>query len=315
MRYLKDNRMIDIVCCTDTNYVKYCCVMLTSLLENNQAEEIAIHILDNSIDNDSKELIRNIVEHKYNQKLFFYILDDNLLQNFPSTNSYVSLTTYCKLFIPIILPLSIHKVLYVDCDIIVVNSLNGLWDYDLTDKAVAAVKDAHKDLDKDCERLGYDYYKDDYYNAGVLLFNLDYLRKYDYVQKAIDYAIQNSNSLKYHDQDVLNGLLHGRILSLPHRYNLHDYLFHRKRYIVQGQISTIEKELHPSKRIIIHFSAKRKPWGSRCLHPLRKLYFFYLDMTIWKGERPILSLKDRKWRLNRIISGWFHWNNGYRNTT
>lgn len=305
--------MMDIVCCTDTNYVKYCCVMLTSLLENNQTEETVIHILDNGIDKKSKEIIRSVVENKYERKVFFYPLDKHLLKDFPSTNSYVSLTTYCKLFIPVLLPPSVHKVLYLDCDIIVVNSLHGLWDYNLTDKPAAAIKDAHKDLYKDCERLGYNYYKDDYYNAGVILLNLDYLRKYDYVQKSIDFVIQNTNSLKYHDQDVLNGLLHGQILSLPYRYNLHDYLFHRKCYITPEKIPVIEKELHPDIRVIIHFSAKRKPWGSRCLHPHRKLYFFYLDMTKWKGERPILSFKDRIWRLNRIISGWFHWNNGYKN--
>lgn len=306
--------MIDIVCCTDTNYVKYCCVMLTSLLENNQAEKIAIHILDNAIDNESKELLRNIVEHKYSQKLFFYALDDNLLQKFPSTNSYVSLTTYCKLFIPSILPSSIHKALYVDCDIIVVNSLHCLWSYDLTGKAVAAVKDDHKNLNKDCERLGYDYYKDDYYNAGVVLLNLDYLRDYDFVQKSIDYVTQNAASLKYHDQDVLNGLLHGQILTLPYRYNLHDNLYHIKRYSRKEQIPIIEEELQPDKRIIVHFSSKRKPWDSRCLHPLRKLYSIYLDMTIWKGERPKFTAKDRKWKLNKTISGWLRWVNGYKNS-
>lgn len=305
--------MIDIVCCTDTTYVKYCCVMLTSLLENNQVEETVIHILDNGIDKGSKELIRDIVERKYHQKLFFYTLDNNLLQEFPSTNSYVSLTTYCKLFIPSILPLSVHQVLYMDCDIIVVNSLYDLWNYDLTDKAVAAVKDDHKGLDKDCERLGYDYYKDDYYNAGVVLLNLDYLRNYDYVQKAINYVAQNSRLLKYHDQDVLNGLLHGHILPLPYRYNLHDNLYHNKRYSHKEQIPIIEEELNPSKRVIIHFSSRRKPWDSRCLHPLRKLYFAYLDMTIWKGERPKLTIKDLKWRWNRILSGWLRWTNGYRN--
>lgn len=60
--------MMDIVCCTDTNYVKYCCVMLTSLLENNQGEDIAVHILDNAINDEAKGVIRNIVEHKYGQK-------------------------------------------------------------------------------------------------------------------------------------------------------------------------------------------------------------------------------------------------------
>lgn len=304
---------MDIVCCIDSNYTKYCCVMLTSLLENNQETQVSIHILDNAIGNKDKERIRDIVELKYKQKLFFYSLDENLLKKFPSTDSYVSLTTYYKLFIPSILPTSIHKVLYVDCDIIVVNSLHELWNYDLSEKAIAAVKDAHKNLDKDCIRLGYDYYKEDYYNAEVILFNLDFLRQYDFTQKAISYVKERGNSLKYHDQDVLNGVLHGLILSLPYKYNLHDNLYRRKQYAKEDQIPLIRKDLQLNNRSIIHFSSKRKPWESRCLHPLRQLYFSYLDMTIWKGERPKITFKNQKWKWNRIISGWLHWVNEYKN--
>ena len=44
---------MDIVCCTDNNYIKYCCVMLTSLLENNKEENITIHILGDNLTSDS----------------------------------------------------------------------------------------------------------------------------------------------------------------------------------------------------------------------------------------------------------------------
>lgn len=287
--------------------------MLTSLLENNRTEEVVIHILDNAIRKDAKETVRELVEGKYGQKLFFYTLDDSLLKEFPSTNSYVSLTAYCKLFIPTILPSSVHKVLYMDCDIIVVNSLHELEDYDLTDWAMGAVKDAHKNMELDCKRLGFDYDQFSYFNSGVMLLNLDYLRNTDFVQKSIDFVAKHTDDLKYHDQDVLNGVLHGRILPLPYRYNLHDCLYHDKRYIDEEQIPLVEKELQTDKRIIIHFSSRRKPWDNRCLHPLRQLYFSYLDRTIWKGERLNISFKDLMWRWNRIVSGWLHWVNGYRN--
>ena len=35
--------MMDITCCIDSNYAKYCYVMLTSLLENNKGEQISVH--------------------------------------------------------------------------------------------------------------------------------------------------------------------------------------------------------------------------------------------------------------------------------
>ena len=130
---------MDIVCCTDNNYIKYCCVMLTSLLENNKEENITIHILGDNLTSDSQNTITSIVEEKYNQHLCLYAVDRKLVVDFPNMGSYVSLTTYYKLFITSILPSSLHKVLYLDCDLIIVHSVKSLWDCDLTGKPMAAV--------------------------------------------------------------------------------------------------------------------------------------------------------------------------------
>lgn len=88
---------MDIVCCTDNNYIKYCCVMLTSLLENNKEENITIHILGDNLTSDSQNTITNIVEEKYNQHLCLYAVDRKLVVDFPNMGSYVSLTTYYKI--------------------------------------------------------------------------------------------------------------------------------------------------------------------------------------------------------------------------
>ena len=301
-----------LVCCVDDHYVPYCGVMLTSVLENNKGERIVVHVLDNALAERGRESLRGIVERKYGQQLCFHPLSSGWKDSFPATNSYVSLTTYCKLFIAAILPLSIGKVLYLDCDIVVVGSLHDLWSRDLSGKAMAAVRDSHRGLEEDYRRLGIDGQTEGYYNAGVMLLNLDYLRDMHFLERALDFVASHASGLVYHDQDVLNGVLHGHILSLPPRYNLHDHLFRRKRYMSESEVRLAEQEMRPEHRVIIHFSSNKKPWSTRCLHPLRKLYFQYQDLTEWRDQRPRYTFKEWCWRWNRRVSGWLHWANGYR---
>ena len=115
--------MIDIACCIDSNYAKYCCVMLTSLLENNKGEQVSVHVLGNRLDADYRRSLQELVEERYGLQIHFYEIDSLLLDVFPETQSYVSLAAYCKLFIPAVLPSSISRVLYLDCDLVVVGSL------------------------------------------------------------------------------------------------------------------------------------------------------------------------------------------------
>lgn len=50
-----------------------------------------------------------------------------------------------------------------------------------------------------------------------------------------------------------------------------------------------EELLHP---VILHYTNK-KPWNYDSMHPLRNEYYKYLDMTPWKGKRPLSSVKER----------------------
>lgn len=302
---------MDIVCSTDDNYIKYCCVMLTSLLENNKAENITVHVLGDNLEKKHKEVLRDIVETRYRQRIFFYIIDNKLVKGFPnSAHSYLSLVAYYRLFITSVLPATVHKVLYLDCNLIVTHSIKDLWNVDIVGRPLAAVKDAHKGMKEHCALLEVDCVRYGYFNTGVVLFNLDYLREYGLEHRAIRFIDEKRQYITFHDQDVLNGLFHKQALFLPYRYNLHDRLYRRKRYVDAETLPVVREELkHP---VIIHFSSGKKPWKSRCLHPCRYLYFHYLDMTVWQGERPDMPLKDRLWRWNRLLASFLHLANGYR---
>src|SRR5262249_44225277 len=82
---------------------------------------------------------------------------------------HVTTTVNSKLFIVELLPPDVHRVLYLDCDIIVRGDVEGLWNYDLYDSVVGAVEDPNMHYK---EKLGL-LPGQPYFNAGVLLVDLD----------------------------------------------------------------------------------------------------------------------------------------------
>ena len=100
-----------------------------------------------------------------------------------------------------------HVVLLLDPDTIVYGDISPLWDYDPTGYYFAAVEDIYTP----------GLIVSPYYNAGVMLMNLDRFRA-DAMDDLIIRTI-NAKHYTHMEQDVLNILCHDRILPLPSEYN------------------------------------------------------------------------------------------------
>ena len=111
---MTDDR-INIVLNTDSQYVVHCCTMLSSLFENNINSKFNIHVISGGLTGPCISDIKNLVEEKYNQKLYLYIIDSEELYYFPKyKNSHISEAANYRLFVDKILPPYIDKVLYLD---------------------------------------------------------------------------------------------------------------------------------------------------------------------------------------------------------
>ena len=77
----------NIVLNTDSQYVVHCCTMLTSLLENNKNCKFNIHVISEGLKKSVINDIKNLVENKYNQKLYLYIIDSEKLVEFINENT------------------------------------------------------------------------------------------------------------------------------------------------------------------------------------------------------------------------------------
>lgn len=278
---------MEIVCATDRCYVMQTCIMLTSLFENNRGERIRVHLLHDDIGSENLSKVEHAVS-VYAQQVLFYSMDDELFHELPierdGQNSHVgtSYATYYRLFLTKILPSDITRVIYLDGDLIVMDSLKELWNFDMHDKAIAAVPDSYTDTVTHYNRLHYPMYKG-YFNAGVLLINLDYWREHNLLESFIEYGSANNGILVCHDQDILNYLLQDNKIVLPLRYNmLNEYWFELRYSIVAWTYNEQIKfgQQHPA---IIHFTGIPKPWYINCQHPLKKEYERYRKLTVWNS--------------------------------
>lgn len=290
--------MIHIACNIDANFMQHCAVTLVSLFENNKSADICVHIVAPSLSEENQQILRNLVA-SYGNDIRFYFPPEDLLSCFAikKFGKRISMATYYRCMFSAILPDDVEKVLYLDCDIVVLGDISEFWNTDLSGCGAACIEDIGKDEDERYERLHYDR-SYSYFNAGVLLINLDYWREHKVDKQCVEYFQTYPERILFNDQDLLNVVLHKDKVFVPLKWNMQDGFY---RYGIDKKVADWnnfrEELLHP---VILHYTNK-KPWNYDSMHPLRSEYYKYLDMTPWQGQRPLSSLKKRvQWCMKRL---------------
>lgn len=288
---------MDILCATDDCYAPYCGVMLTSLFENNKNHQCRVFIfVSQPLKRKNTRRFTKLSE-SFGQQLSFITVDDAVLQRAPRLNN--SLTTYYRLFAEKLLPDSVKKVLYLDVDLIVTRDLSPLWDIEIAGKAIAAVTDIALVAEDRPKELHYPV-EAGYFNAGVLLMNLDYWRRNRIGQQILSFLENHYNILRSYDQDVLNAVLWDKKRLLPISFNLQIHFLKKDVFDhEQFQEAILEAYNAPS---IIHFSGL-KPWSIAYYgKPFHKTWDFYKKLSLWShvpSSRP--ERKVVRWLIKRFV--------------
>jgi len=275
------NDYMEIVIGPDENYAMPCGVLITSILYTNPGRKIRFHIISEYLSEKTKKLLMECVKGT-ESVVVFYRLDPDLMVGFPPLHN--SLATYAILFIANILPAEIEKVLYLDADMIVMDSLEYLWNTDITDYPMAgAISPSHDDI-RNYNRLDYDCEKG-YYNIGTHVINLAYWRKNNLLEECFNIIKNNSSKLKQRDQDVLNILLAGNWKIIHSKYNCYiNYYFPIENILIRKKFHDEIKSarLNP---VILHFINVPKPWHKEYDMPLVKVWMFFKKMSPWKNKK------------------------------
>lgn len=254
---------INILCATDNNYAPYCGIMLTSLFESNKDCHFVVYVFeDGSVTEENVSKYQRLAK-KYGNEIVFKTIDESMVKGFPTVEGWVSLPTYYRLLAPEVLPESTSKIIYFDSDIIVKGDIKPLWKVNLDGMAIAGSRRADNWRDISfSERLGYNSF-DEYFNAGVLVINLDFWRANDISKALLDYIrlnIGNKSKLLYMDQDALNVVLHDKKVFFPERYNFRAAIFMKHRWIDFSEDQLHHYNVECKSSAVIHYTGG-KPWN------------------------------------------------------
>lgn len=281
--------MIHIALCTDNHYATACLACATSVLENNQKNDVSIYILTKEISEEYITYFNNLSQ-KYNRRIEIITISSEHFSHLKISDRFRD-SIYYRFLIPDLI--DAEKVLYLDADTIVVNDLKDLWDMDLDNFACGAIEDQANDDIRIHNRTETD---NPYFNSGVLLINSRYWREHNLNQKLTKFIYDHPEKCVYPDQDALNIILNGKIRYLPYRYNFQDRFYlttFDDLYIDRKKWSKILKEKETAT--IIHFTAIEKPWHIECNHPLKEEFYKYITLSGIKNFKPYhgYSIKKR----------------------
>lgn len=280
--------MINIALATDDNYLPLAVVALESLFDTNDCE-FHIHLLANNISKNRLDAFRDSLPNN-RCELSIYPMENlrgMLGIDVPPT---ISIVSYARLFLPSILPTTVDKVLYIDCDIMFNGNIQDFYNTELDNALVAGVHDLL--LGKAYKKLVSIPQEEPYFNAGILLIPLDTWRREGMQQKFLDYLLSHNGTVYHHDQGIINAVCAGRKKVVLPRYNtISNYFYYPYKYMSRHTPNFYTEDQYKTateQPAIIHFTGiiPGRPWEEGCTHPYKDNYIYYQNKTSY-GNAPL----------------------------
>lgn len=264
---------MNILVTLDAGYLSPLTIMLRSLVDNHRCE-LDVYVMNSSLTKKHLKQVRDNVEAYCGSqavqglRLIDVKVDQAMLQDAPITDRYPQ-EMYYRIFAARFLPEHLDRVLYLDPDMVIINSLTELYEMNMGGDWFAAASHVGKVLEKINEIRLQSEEPGPYINSGVMLMNLKELQKHQDERQVFDYIEKNKELLILPDQDVISALYGGRIREIdPYRYNMTERLL---------MVQLPGTELADMKWIcdhcaVIHYCGRNKPWKE---HYIGKLDIFY----------------------------------------
>ena len=266
---------MDLLVTLDEHYLPQLRVMLTSLRLSHPGVQCRVYLLHRSIPEERLAALESGLAG-WGYQLVLIRVDEAVFQDAPVTDRYPQ-EMYYRLLAARFLPEELKRVLYLDPDTLVINSLLPLWELELDGHLFAAAAHTGKtEIANNVNRfrLGTE---GDYYNSGVLLMDLERCRNEIHTEELFDYVSNHGDELILPDQDILNALYGGRVLAVDDfiwNYDARNF----SNYLVRS-MGEADLDWVMAHTAVLHFCGREKPWKKNYRRRFRVLYRHYMNLA------------------------------------
>ncbi|HEW8760488.1 TPA: SP_1767 family glycosyltransferase [Streptococcus pneumoniae] len=270
-----------IVLAGNRNYTRQLETIIKSILYHNR--DVKIYILNQDIMPDWFRKPRKIASMLGSEIIDVKLPEQTVFQDWKK-QAHISSIAYARYFIPDYI--QEDTVLYLDCDLLINDKLDSLFEQDVREHYIAAIRDANGQG----------------FNTGVLLINNEKWRQEKLKERLIEQSIVTMKEVEEGrfehfngDQTIFNQVLQDDWLELGRAYNLqvgHD--------IVALYNNWQEHLAFNDKPVVIHFTTYRKPWTTLTANRYRDLWWEFHDLE-WNqilqhhlGEFELISPLDKE---------------------
>jgi lipopolysaccharide biosynthesis glycosyltransferase len=276
---------IHLLLAADAKYGAYAGIAIASVLRNNPECKFEVHLFSNGVRRGDLRKMSGMLA-RVGSRLVVYDLAGALRAN-PHfvVRRHLNQTAYARLMLGELLPASVRRVVYLDCDVICTGEIAPLWQLAAMVPVIAGVPDRLGDSYK--ARLGLPA-SAAYVNAGMLPINVAAWRERDLGREILDWVAANPDKLALVDQDAINSCLSGDITPLPDCWNL--------------QIGDSSGPL-PEERLagarLLHYTGPNKPWQHRFRGLGAEIFLAAKRASPWRFKLPTFRVT---YKLNKALN-------------
>jgi lipopolysaccharide biosynthesis glycosyltransferase len=264
---------MNILVTLDKNYLPPLRVMLGSMFLNNKGTAFDIYVISNDLDQKDMEGL-SILCQDNGSRLHSVRIENNTFDGAPTIRYYTK-AMYYRLLAADLLPEELDRILYIDPDTLIINSLADIYSTDFKGNLFAAA--SHSGLlgvSDYVNRIRLSAYEaEGYFNSGVLLMNLTAMRSQVKAQDIFAYAKKNKKQLILPDQDILNALYGHKTLAMDDSIWNYDARYFEGYWL--GSQGSKDMDWVMDNTVILHFCGKNKPWSKDYVGFFSALYKHY----------------------------------------
>lgn len=307
---MKMNDVINIIYHFNDKYAPYAGVSITSLFENNKhISNIRVFaVCEDVSENNIKKF--KLLGKKYNRSVVIIETEElvHFMKKLGLPDYRGSYAANMRMFLSLIIPDDVERLIYLDSDTIVVGDILKLWNTDIGHSAIGMVMDSLSNAHKKELRI-----KGRYYNSGVILYQMDLWKELRMEEKLQYHIKENRSCYAMPDQDLLNVVCKESIYPLLPKFNYqpihrianwhqYEFYYHDKYYYSKDEIQDAKDD-----PVIIHFFRfiGEFPWNEGNIHPDNDLYDKYLEISPWKNTKKTYETLSGLFKIEKIMYRFF----------